>query len=778
MQPSDECQRLNERASRLYDNGDYPGARRLWEEVLRLSPEDPQALQGHRLASILADRWSPGPDETGGGDGTTDRAAGIESLLESGRVEEAMQAAQSLLGDRPDDPFAQQIHATALRSYEAEPFIREHITRARALADEGRAEEARGCCRKVLALDEMNREAQELLRFIEDPSGRAIPSLQGAPAQTPEAVVHAASSNASRGRAFTFAEEISKELNPDVGDALVRAAESVSGGLMDMPKTDPSAPPLKLGSLDFNTLDEEIERLHTTSGADEGASEQPPSMREAFPSWAAGSGNGEDTAASGADDDRPPWATGAGFDEPSAGSPDGSGDAEPEDGFHFPTRGRAGRPQGGGEASGAEAGGSDLGMMWDAEAAPAEPAGAAGGDGLAEARRHFQDGQFEQAIGAASRLLAVHPDHHDAADLIERARSGLERQARELEELMDEAHRHVENHRLEEAAQTLRRLLDLNSHHREAAELLDRVTREQRRSEETADIVVSPPVVTQAVLEQPEAVPLVRPDPPAGSDFDKPKRQEPGARPMVRPAAAGRSLPRLPSRSALAAVAAIVVLAGGWYGWGLMSGSGGSPTPATEAPAPRRAKKTDATAAASPAAPARARSQDPTGDPKDLLREGRQAWDAGRTEEAVKYLNAAVTANPEDASARSLLIEAKGRLEQEQKRDYDLAEARKAFAEQRYSDALRIWYRLPEKEQHGELLLAMRNAWFNMAVEDLQIGDCRDASQHFGEVLAINPSDRQATEGKKMAESYRDRQKDEAYIRFANSLDRRALDQN
>src|SRR5262245_27318496 len=123
MHQSDECQRLNERASRLYESGDYDGAKRLWEEVLKISPSDPRASEGHRMASILVEGWSPLP--LGGSasrpPADSPRAAipEIESMLEDGRITDAMEHARWLLDQAPDDVAIQEIHAAALRAYEA-----------------------------------------------------------------------------------------------------------------------------------------------------------------------------------------------------------------------------------------------------------------------------------------------------------------------------------------------------------------------------------------------------------------------------------------------------------------------------------------------------------------------------------------------------------------------------------------------------------------------------------------------------------------------------------
>jgi tetratricopeptide (TPR) repeat protein len=440
------------------------------------------------------------------------------------------------------------------------------------------------------------------------------------------------------------------------------------------------------------------------------------------------------------------------------------GDFEPDGSFEFPARS---------ESASVATGEAEPGASWEIPADGPEIA-----EALGQARRDLDAGLFEQAIGTASRLLAMNPDSRDAADMLDQARAAQEHHVRQLEELLDEAHRHVDHERLEEAEETLRQLLALSPGHAEAKELLERVARERHRAEATVNVVVQPPE-PQATPE-PEGVSLQRThsarsssEPEAGLAFDKPMRAEPVGGPGPLAARARRSLPKLSPRAALAAAAAIVILGGGWYAWN--SFSGGPPAPAKAEPAPvRRARNPEAKAPAP--SPARQVQPELKGDPKDLLREGRAAWQAGRTEDAVRYLRAAVTAAPEDASARSLLVEASARLEQEQKRQKDLAEAKTAFAGTRYSDALRIWYRLPESEQKGDLLLAMRNAWFNMAVEDLQIGDCRDASNHFGEVLQIKPADKEAQEGKKMAEGYMDRPKDVAYVSFANSLVHRAID--
>src|SRR2546428_3443826 len=234
---TEECRRLKERASRLCGEGDYAGAKRLWEEALKLSPSDPEALEGHRQASVLAKTMSASADQSS--PDTTAKAGSdqVARMLDAGRVAEAMAAARALRASFPDDLAVRQAYKSAQQAYEAEPFIREQITLSRQLMDKGMTMQAGAACRKVLALDDRNREALDLLSQIED---------QQAPAA---AVVSPGAQNESLG----FILEDREEPHDDptsVLQPLPRAEESVSGGLFEFQQNEEDLD-LSLSSMDF-----------------------------------------------------------------------------------------------------------------------------------------------------------------------------------------------------------------------------------------------------------------------------------------------------------------------------------------------------------------------------------------------------------------------------------------------------------------------------------------------------------------------------------------------
>lgn len=165
MASGEFMKKLSERATILYEKGDYEDARILWKEVLKNDPGDTRAATGYRLATMLCEKWSPlGPR-------TDDRASSgadeIESLLAAGKVADAVSAARSLLTDHPNDPRAQDAYGAATRAMRVEPVVRVLAKRANEALDAGRLEEARNFYREILLSDDQNLEALDRLRLLD-----------------------------------------------------------------------------------------------------------------------------------------------------------------------------------------------------------------------------------------------------------------------------------------------------------------------------------------------------------------------------------------------------------------------------------------------------------------------------------------------------------------------------------------------------------------------------------------------------------------------------------
>jgi len=639
----------------------------------------------------------------------------VARMLDAGRIAEAMAAARALRASFPDDLAVRQAYESAQQAYEAEPFIREQITLSRQLMDKGMTMQAGAACRKVLALDDRNREALDLLSQIED---------QQAPAA---AVVSPDAQNESLG----FILEDREEPHDDptsVLQPLPRAEESVSGGLFEFQQNEEDLD-LSLSSMDFGK-----------GGTETGV----PSS-----STPAGHPGGPPGTDADPDADGPAHAA--------------SDHAIPED-FEFHAEG---------------------------EQATSVPARKEIKELLESARKDLSDGKLDSAVGTVSRALALDPDSDEASQLLERARGEVERQAMEIEDLMDQVHHCLDREKPEEAEEFLRRVLALRPDHREAQELLERATRDRQRAEAGSDL---------ATMSGADSPPLL-------ATRASGERQEGGQEPheSLRPIGLERGKTTavtnpLHSRSVtqrfghqkislsrlvfLISFLVLTSLAAAGFAYWKVSNPSVAPqrSPGTMPGRPQRlhTRKPDPgsspgqQAAAASAAAKRASLQELS--PGELVREGRKAFQSGRTAEAAEDLRAAVAADPNNAEARDLLHQTVERLDKEQRLRKEMDEATRAFQDKRYEDTLRILYRLPESLQKGEVERYKRNAWYNMGVDALQASDTRAAINDFREVLDISPGDARAADAKKMAESYADRQKDAAYIHFANSLVPRTID--
>ena len=177
-------QELLAKASSLYNNGDYQGAIEAWNEVLQADPSNSKAQEGIQMSHLLIGDLEPGPEEGGGqqpADGgesakvaltpqevevrLDEGVARVKGLLAERKFPEALEGARSLVPIDPDSEDVQKLIEEAQQSFEAAPFIEEHLTLARELMAQERHDEAETECGKVFALDRSNPEAADLLRI-------------------------------------------------------------------------------------------------------------------------------------------------------------------------------------------------------------------------------------------------------------------------------------------------------------------------------------------------------------------------------------------------------------------------------------------------------------------------------------------------------------------------------------------------------------------------------------------------------------------------------------
>jgi tetratricopeptide (TPR) repeat protein len=775
MPESEELQRLNDRARELYNQGDYDGAKRLWEEVLKVSPDDPAATEGFRMVSILTEECSLFDSGSNGGDDIEGRADQIMTMLRSGQVEEAMSSVQALMAQHPDDPRVHEAHKAAQQAYESQPFIREQLDRARAVLADGKPEEAREHCRKVLAVDSGNLEAREQLLEIE----RCITQ----PKEKPASGAGGSGETVAFGLVFER-REVGARAEEETATPVKRAPESPSGGLLE-PGGDSEVLDLGADGLDLDLLDEEISNLG--GGGPMGAAPETPTeaaphpkpLDLAGPSYEPPAGTGMD----GERDKEPapdrsahtalPRADSATMDAPPSHTPPPS-ETSPVDELQFDLD-QPPPPQP-----------SAAGPLTEEDL----PEGAGADEFVKKARRELEAERYSDAIASASRAMAIAGDSNEASQIIDEARGALEREAQKLEHLMQEAHDAAEAGNTEAAEGFLRKVLDKSPEHQEALALKESLAKDSAEpSMESIPLVrVSTPPPSERVSgfgSPGEPAPSEEDSAPGGEPVT-PLRQPP-RRPMPTPLArpaARQAKRRFSMIRLLVVLVPIGLAAAGYFFVQAYFGSSGTEDVASADQASLDPEMIDlgqdgagegsAGTVKPDAAPSR-----PTPEAgkttAQLVAEGRKALREGRTKDAVEALRRAAAADSGNVETLELLNEALAKLEAEEQIRIKMKAISESFEEHRYEDALRILYRLPEELQKGEIERYKRNAWFNIGVVDLRGMDCAGAIDKFTEALNIDSKDSDAIEARKIAESYQDRDKDIVYRTFVNKLGLRSM---
>ncbi len=173
---------LHERASESYLRGDYREALAAWQSVLRIDPGDEQALEGVRLAAMLAEgspnAMPPMPDVAFGRSDPAElrrRIDEVDARMEAGDLQGAAGAAEALAAEFPSDPSVLEAQNRARIALEAEPFIQEQLVLANAGLVAGRIVEAEAACRRILSVDPHHFEATNLLRQCGSAAGAGDP---------------------------------------------------------------------------------------------------------------------------------------------------------------------------------------------------------------------------------------------------------------------------------------------------------------------------------------------------------------------------------------------------------------------------------------------------------------------------------------------------------------------------------------------------------------------------------------------------------------------------
>lgn len=330
-----------------------------------------------------------------------------------------------------------------------------------------------------------------------------------------------------------------------------------------------------------------------------------------------------------------------------------------------------------------------------------------------------------------------------AAELERNAALELRRRANEL---LAHALAAMEAGSPDEALRTLDRVLILDETNDAARSLKEKIAEARGRE---------PQVVAPLDLEQGDSRtleldrPAAPPEPPAPCEETAlPQSEARRDQATVAEEPPSRRVPSLPaawrvdrrSWPVIAAVIAVGLGAALYY----LSGVGAEPSAPVreEARVPRetagegaaaagRAERRGVEAAQAPAAP----------DPALLFESAETAFAAQDYAAAIVGYNAVLQVDPANAAASTRLKEAGERYREIREIQERWDQARKAFEAGDYREALRLFYRLPQSESPELVARYKVNGWYNLGVQALRSGDCKEALANFEDARAIQQGD-------------------------------------
>ena len=185
--------------------------------------------------------------------------------------------------------------------------------------------------------------------------------------------------------------------------------------------------------------------------------------------------------------------------------------------------------------------------------------------------------------------------------------------------------------------------------------------------------------------------------------------------------------------------------------------SGPSSTPAAEAqPAPAKA--------------------DPLPGVPRTFEQGRALVTEGKLPDARLILTDVLKREPANRQAAELLASVRDRLQEREQIDQTMNGIQTAFKQDRFEDALRMLYRLPQPMQRGDVERFKRNAWYNNALSYMLGGNITESTRCFKEVIEIDPADADAKHLMEFLRTYQGKEKDRSYYTYVESLPKRTID--
>ncbi|HVS62921.1 MAG TPA: hypothetical protein VMT85_05360 [Thermoanaerobaculia bacterium] len=436
-------------------------------------------------------------------------------------------------------------------------------------------------------------------------------------------------------------------------------------------------------------------------------------------------------------------------------------------------------------------------------AAPAGAAAGAAGSGnpridelLAEGQAAFDQGEYQAAIDAWSRIFLIDIDHEVAGRRIEEARGLKAERERQGAEQLNDAMRARDEGRLDDARSQLEGLLAKQPENLAARELL-----EQIQAAESGDALLSPPspAAAEAATEGEGAV--LRADLPP---------QPPTAGPAPAPAfpgGAGKARGGGRSLHLVGVVVLLLVAALAWFlysNWGNLFPNAVAEQPvatAPQRPSPlRRANQLrldgnvaaaievlrgvgadhaeadqartlldqlEAEVAAGEAEAAEAVERDASRQAtrQRLVEQARRAYDERQYLEAARTFKAADDLEPLEGAAADLYRDTREQL-------LPIAQQIDLFRQREWEQVLpTLWRKLEEDPSNRDVRRILVDSYYNLAIRELRRGDPAAAGESLREVVELDPDDVLADRLHQFAGSYQKRSVDLLYKIFVGQLE-------
>jgi tetratricopeptide (TPR) repeat protein len=848
----EKLQELLTKASSLYHSGEYQGAIEAWKAVLAIDPRSQKAQEGIRMSTLLLADWEPPgagasssePTVVDPADGADPAAsnlsaeekearldlgiARVRQLLAERKYSEAIEGAQGLLPAHRESEEIRKLLDEAQQAFESAPFIDEHFTLARELANQERFAEAERQCRKVLALDGNHKEARELLARIRSRLGE---DLQRAAEQLGGMTVKL--NVADLGEIDTSSPEPTAEQAVPESPEPSAPAQEEGGRVADAPDADApfdltadvliaqeeslSAPEDALPTPDEATPDGE-DPLAAIDG-DAAAMQEEVASRAALEAAFSGESQGEEggppAPAAAAEDGGPTTGAEVLTDPEPLGIPGadaGPGDAAATDVAQEPT------------VVEAKTVGPPTNRLVPSQPAPAVSGPAPGQPApqeppvTGEAGDQFEDaaaweteltqlnlkvGERELLKGTGANMSDVPPEGVDA----------------DLMSLID-------NNAIADPGES------------PAAPVSGGIPVATVDSDESGDILNSgEPLLPSAAAKPATPTPAVPEgkQPAVESPLSKAPVTGVRARPVSKRAVQPPDLFKEPSRvPKYFALIGLLLLVGGAAVWwfyfqprsvggagapgepgpppsdpgveAVVSSQGPIPTPigggnrpaaqegqgqaatvpeaAAVGAAPQEETPTEMEPPDRPLTPDQIKKEPPPMSPQEIRRKvasfkakGQHLLRLKNWREARSVLQAALALDPVNFEVQELADQAEAKLDEERKLQESFDSANKLFKDQDYQGCLWKLYRLPRDKGLGDIDLFIRNTWYNWGVVSMRAGDTGGSLEKVAEVLQIDPQDQDALKIQEVAEKYRARAKDRIFYAFAKSLRLRPIDQ-